>query len=118
MWDYRAACTNVVDGDTYDLVIDTGFRTERTERVRLLGVNAPEMHGDAAEAGHAAREFADQWFEAAVKLAGAGWKWPLIVTTTKTDDFGRYLAEIVRAGDGASLAEALLAAGHAVPYKK
>lgn len=39
---YRAKILNVVDGDTIDVMLDQGFRTYRKERIRLLGVDAPE----------------------------------------------------------------------------
>lgn len=42
---YRATCRTVVDGDTLDLDIDLGLRTSCRQRCRLLGLNAPEIHG-------------------------------------------------------------------------
>ena len=40
---YRAKLVRVVDGDTIDLDIDLGFYIRITERVRLEGVNTPEI---------------------------------------------------------------------------
>jgi micrococcal nuclease len=48
---YAATCVKVIDGDTYDLLVDLGFRAFEKVRVRLRGYNAPELHtaeGDAA----------------------------------------------------------------------
>jgi hypothetical protein len=40
---YAATCVKVIDGDTYDLLVDLGFRAFEKVRVRLRGYNAPEM---------------------------------------------------------------------------
>jgi micrococcal nuclease len=40
---YAATCVKVVDGDTYDLLVDLGFRAFEKVRVRLRGYNAPEL---------------------------------------------------------------------------
>ena len=60
-WLWRARVVRVIDGDTLDLEIDCGFHTVRTERVRLLGVNAPEMKGETRAAGELARAEAMLW---------------------------------------------------------
>jgi len=39
---YNAEVKKIVDGDTFDIVIDLGFDTLRKGRVRLYGVNTPE----------------------------------------------------------------------------
>ena len=50
---YRAEVGRVVDGDTIDAVIDLGFYIEITERLRLEGLDTPEIHGVA----HASEEY-------------------------------------------------------------
>lgn len=109
---YRARVVRVVDGDTLDVTIDAGFRATREERLRLLGVNTPELRGASRPAGLAAREFATVW----LAQAYAGDEWPLVVQTVKADTFGRYLATVWRASDGRNLNADLLASGHAVPF--
>ncbi len=42
MYQYKAKLIKVVDGDTVDALIDCGFSTFKKERVRLLGIDAPE----------------------------------------------------------------------------
>ena len=42
MYEYRAKVTKVVDGDTVDALIDCGFSLFSHQRIRLLGINAPE----------------------------------------------------------------------------
>ena len=42
MYEYKAKVTKVVDGDTVDALIDCGFSIFSHQRIRLLGINAPE----------------------------------------------------------------------------
>jgi len=44
LWLYRAKVINVVDGDTVDLFVDKGIDDYKTMRIRLKGINAPEIH--------------------------------------------------------------------------
>lgn len=48
---YRASCVRVVDGDTADLLVDLGYKIRVEQRVRLFGLNAPEVRGETKEAG-------------------------------------------------------------------
>jgi micrococcal nuclease len=110
-WVYRAKCTRTIDGDTLDVELDQGLHTYRVERLRLLGVNAPEVHGATKAAGDAAMAYVREW------LAVAGTDpWPLVVQTYRTDSFGRYLGAVWRIVDGANLSDDLLNSGNAVPF--
>lgn len=53
----RAECTRVVDGDTFDLLLEgQPDHVLVTERVRLHGVDTPEIFGaKAVPAGHVAK---------------------------------------------------------------
>ena len=42
---YRAELDRVVDGDTLDVVIDLGFYIRIKERIRLEGMDTPEIYG-------------------------------------------------------------------------
>ncbi|EON84746.1 phage protein, partial [Staphylococcus epidermidis 36-1] len=42
LYTFQAICTNVVDGDTIDILLDLGFKTTAERRVRLLNVDTPE----------------------------------------------------------------------------
>jgi micrococcal nuclease len=49
---YRGRCVRVVDGDTYDILVDCGFGIYHRIRVRLRGVDTPEKYGrNACEEG-------------------------------------------------------------------
>ena len=54
--DYRYRCTvaRVVDGDTLDVDVDLGFFASMRVRVRVRGVNAPEVSTAEGRASRAA----------------------------------------------------------------
>lgn len=87
MWNYLAHCYRVVDGDTYDLTVDLGFNIYHKIRVRLKGVNTPEIYGaNATEEGKAATVFVKALIEGK----------DVIVTTYKSqpNTFNRYEADV------------------------
>lgn len=93
-WDYKvASIVRVVDGDTVDLVVDLGFHLSATLRFRLYGCDSPERK----EAGWAeCTAFTRTWLNKAIFAGG------LHATTYKSDDFGRWLADVYD-GAGRSL---------------
>lgn len=113
---YAAKLERVVDGDTYELMVDLGCSVWHKLTVRLLGVNTPETKGATREAGLAATREAERWFAE---------HHTLVVELRKeqkrqTDSFRRYLALIYGtnfAGHQASLSEHLLATHHAVLFR-
>jgi len=111
-WIYNAEVKKVVDGDTFDIVIDLGFDTLRKGRVRLYGVNAPESRTSNIEEkkrGLAAKEFTDQW------LQKAG-NWVKIETIIdKNEKYGRVLAKVWD-NNGNCLNTDIVAAGLAKEY--
>jgi micrococcal nuclease len=116
-WVFRAQALTVVDGDTLDLLIDCGLHGRRVERVRLLHVDTPETRGVADRLpGLAAKAFAQDWLRRACDWNQRA-DFYLVIRTVKTDNFGRYLAEVWRDCDGASLNDDLLTAGMAVHYE-
>ena len=110
--DYR-----VIDGDTLTLDIELP-RSEMVEKMRLRGIDCPEM--DTTE-GRAAKRFVEGL------MSDAG---QITVVTSKVDKYDRYLADVylklksVTLPSPASTAEGeiflnnvLLENGHAVPMK-
>lgn len=112
---YRARLKRVVDGDTFDLVVDLGHRTQIITRYRLRGVDTPEIRGEEREEGVAAAEFAHNWFFPVLAALGDASPWPLVIDTHKdeTGRYGRWIADIYEASTGESLADALVSNGHA-----
>lgn len=124
-YEYNATVVRVVDGDTvyleltktFELPIDFGFYVKDVMKVskkavidfRLIGINAPEVRGPTAAAGKAATA-------ELTRLLSLG---SLRVVTTKTDKFGRWLADIFVTGlDGVefNVNQKMIAGGFAVAY--
>jgi len=54
---YKAVVTGVYDGDTVTMDIDLGFSvTLKDQKIRLLGLNAPEVRGEQKELGLVTRD--------------------------------------------------------------
>lgn len=51
LYHYDAVVTNIVDGDTVDMEISLGFSLTIKERIRLAGIDAPEVRGEEREKG-------------------------------------------------------------------
>ena len=106
MYEYRAAIIRVVDGDSLHAEVDLGFDVRMRMKLRLAGVNAPEMN---TLEGKTARGYLIELFgtlPAAVTLR---------TEKDRQEKYGRYLAWI-HLPDGRSVNELLLATGHAIPY--
>lgn len=93
-YEYFAAVTRVVDGDTLELMVDLGFGTHRKDRFRLLDVDTPEVYGvkkDSEEyaKGKQCSEFVDNWLREL-----GNYKCRVVTHKDKKGKYGRYLAEI------------------------
>jgi micrococcal nuclease len=111
-WIYNAEVKKVVDGDTFDIIIDLGFDTLKKGRVRLYGVNTPESRTKNLEEkkiGLAAKEFTDQW------LTSSGHKVKIETIINKNEKYGRVLAKVWNDA-GACLNDDIIAAGLAIEY--
>lgn len=51
MYTYKATIINVYDADTVTAVLDLGIHVSVQIKVRLKGINAPEIHGYQREKG-------------------------------------------------------------------
>jgi micrococcal nuclease len=85
LYHYRAEVLRVVDGGTFEAMVDRGDSIWSKKTVRILGIDAPEMKGPSKEAGHQARNFL------ALHLASFGNR--LIIKTKKADSSGCSLAD-------------------------
>lgn len=99
---YRAQALRIIDGDTYVLRIDLGFRCFVDLEARLHGVNTPELSTDA---GKQALAFVSE-------LIGVGGE--LVVQSYRDKrSFARWVVD-VWLPDGRDVASELVIAGHAV----
>ena len=111
---YRVASMDrVVDGDTIDFTIDLGFNVFTKQRVRLAGVDTPELRGGTIESKAKAREAKNR----VIQLLSEG---EIFITTEKdkTGKYGRYLGRIfiVINENEFELGEVLLNEGLATSY--
>lgn len=111
---YKAHCYNVVDGDTADLDLDMGLKVHVKERVRLAGIDTPEIHGvkkDSEEykKGMLAKEEVERLIL----------NKNIIVQTEKdkTGKYGRYIAHVYFDEQSESLNDYLVKNGFAVAVK-
>lgn len=114
IYSYKAYVNRIVDGDTLDLQLDLGFQIYTVVRVRLKGVDTPEIYGvkkgsEEYKAGKVASDYVQKW----VNAYG-----PVFVVQTEQDKgkYGRYIAEILTEDLQHNLGQDLLEAGLAEPY--
>ena len=111
----RAKIVRLVDGDTVDVDMDLGMSITTRQRLRLFGINTPEVRGPEKAAGHAATE---HLAELLVTFAHKG-EWDIVVQTykDKKGKYGRYLAVLLGEdsdGNPVNLNERMVTDGHAV----
>ena len=110
MYQYKAKLLNVVDADTVDMLVDLGFYVGMKHRLRLYGINAPELNSsDPTERALAVK--AKQFVLDNLTIGET-----YVIDTYKDDKYGRLLAEIWV--DGAMLNKQLLINGFAKEYMK
>jgi micrococcal nuclease len=105
LYTYRAEVLRVVDGDTLWMKIYLRPRHWLKEKLRLRGIDCPEM--DTAE-GKAAKKFVEALMTRVVSVT---------ITTTKPDKWDRYLSDVfleTNSGEELFLNNLLLENGHAV----
>ena len=110
---YRCRLLDVIDGDTVELAVELGFHASLTVRVRLEGIDTPELKGKTSDErwmAQDARELVEQWCEERADR--------IIVRTVRDgrDKFGRLLATLIDQDTGATVQQALIGAGLARPY--
>lgn len=108
---YRATVTDVHDADTITVTVDQGFHSSlEAVKIRLYGINAPEVRGPERPEGIKSRDWLiDQ-------ILGKD----VIIQTFKAGrgkgKYGRWLANIYRSeGDAISLNQELIREGLAKP---
>lgn len=102
MYVYRARITSVYDGDTVTADVDLGFSVwAHGEKLRLYGLDAPELRGSEREQGLISRDWLrEQILDKDVFIR---------TVADKKGKYGRYLAEIFL--DGININDQLVAEG-------
>lgn len=105
---YRAELDRVVDGDTLDVLIDLGFYIKIKERVRLEGIDTPEIYGvpqDSEEyrRGMEAKEYVERRLNENNNM--------MIIKTRKLGKWRRWLAKVYLLDSGKTLNEELIEKG-------
>ena len=84
---YKATCTSVYDGDSITLDINLGFNmVMHNQKIRLLGIDTPEIRGEERESGLIARDRLRELIENKRVL--------MLSHRDKTGKYGRWLATI------------------------
>jgi len=117
LYHYRGEVTRVVDGDTVDIVFDLGLNNFTKRRIRLYGIDTPEIFGLRKESEEYQRGMEAKEFVSERVLGKRVW-----VKTHKdrTGKYGRYLADIFiqdKDGKHVSIGKLLLEEGLAEEYK-
>lgn len=130
---YRATCRHVVDGDTIEADVDTGFGITARLRIRLRGYDSPEVPHPLARAGTGTPGYRAAAYlhdlvapddlmpvssPAPIRLDARA---PLLLRTYKdTRTFERWVADVWVTIDGRLdlIADLMIAAGHAVPMTR
>lgn len=106
---FAATVIRVIDGDTFEARLSVWLDVEIVTRVRLAGIDAPELHARCAEErdrARAAREVLSRLLEDG----------PVRLSAVRRDKFGGRIDATVTDGRGRDVSRAMLEAGLAVPY--
>ena len=106
MYHYKAKIIAVYDGDTVTAMVDLGFLHFQEMKLRLFGIDTPELRGEEREQGMVVRDLLREMIlDKEVEIHSY---------KDKQGKYGRYLATIVI--DGLDINRWLLDEGHAQPY--
>ena len=113
LWRYPARLLRVVDGDTIDAAVDLGFDIQHRVRLRLAGIQAPEIRGPQSTeqsrcAGLAAKAYLVQRLADNNDL--------MEIVSSRHGKWRRWVADLYAPDSGVSLNRELLDTGHALPW--
>lgn len=107
MYNYKAKIIDVYDGDTVTAIVDLGFLHSQEMKLRLYGIDTPELRGAEKVEGKKVRDIVREMILDK----------EVVIQTYKDKQgkYGRYLADIVLE-DGLNLNQWLIDNGHAEVY--
>ena len=106
MYNYKAKILDVYDGDTVTALVDLGFLHYQEMKLRLYGIDTPEVRGVEKIEGKKVRDI--------VREMILGKEVEIITYKDKQGKYGRYLANIIL--DGVDINLWLVANGHVTVY--
>lgn len=107
MYNYKAKIIDVYDGDTVTAMVDLGFLHFQEMKLRLYGINTPELRGPEREQGIIVRDILREMvLDKEVTIRSY---------KDKQGKYGRYLANIILE-DGLEVNQWLVDNGHAEEY--
>ena len=113
MYEYKITeIVKIYDGDTITVIVDLGFGVYKTEKIRLAGIDTPEIRGDERPAGLVSRDWLRERLYTAFET-----NQDLILRTIKDrkGKYGRYLGWIFV--NEVNVNEELITEGLAIVYK-
>lgn len=112
MFKYNAKVTRIIDGDTIDAMIDLGFNTWVSKRIRFYGIDTPESRTrdlEEKKRGKAATAYLTEILSANDNK--------FILQSHGVGKFGRCLGELfVESLGDLSVQEKMINEGHGVAY--
>lgn len=113
MYEYKAKILDVYDGDTFTFEVYVGFDVIVRSKMRLYGINTPEVRGVEKEYGKEVRDYVKSLIEDK----------EVTIKVYKKGKFGRYVAEVWFDKDGVgedknNLTEHLLETGKGKEFMK
>ena len=114
LYHYKAEVLSVYDGDTITVMIDQGMKHFARVKVRMIGINTPEIRTKDLEEkarGYKAKEYLKSRIEGKT----------VVINTVKKGKFGRWLGVLWLYEEGMeelgeSLNDEMIRMGHAVAY--
>ncbi|WP_336129627.1 thermonuclease family protein [Mesoflavibacter sp. CH_XMU1422-2] len=107
MYNYKAKIIDVYDGDTVTAMVDLGFLHFQEMKLRLYGIDTPEIRGEEREQGIVVRDILREMI--------LGKEVTIRSYKDKQGKYGRYLANIILE-DGLEVNQWLVDNGHAKEY--
>ena len=108
MYEYKATVTKVYDGDTITVDFDLGFGILiRKQKIRLLGINTPEVRGPEKPQGIISRN--------ALRQRILGKVVTIKTSKDKKGKYGRWLGEVYIEEE--NINQWLISEGYAKEYK-
>lgn len=115
MYEYNVKLERVIDGDTVDVTIDLGFNVFLyNQRVRLFGIDTPELRSSVLEERNNAKAAKDRLIELLPEH--------FVIQSQKYDDRGKYgrilaILMVDKESEMININEQLILEGYAERYE-